>query len=216
MLEHEIEKLSTGELLADIRMMRRCLNTKASMPSDLPRLDPPQTDFITSLLTRNLLSSSIEQCQAGVTMKRKELDKEKRLLQEDEQTLQSLRDVRRGLELKEVRMMERKKRESNQQSAVQKLQLDVETVEESMGDLMNSLIEFCNNLFDEQNMNKRLQLRHLVDVLINKAWDYPDNPWVSINPQQYLPSIVTLLVRANIALEHPRDARTLRLVDFSR
>jgi hypothetical protein len=49
---------------------------------------------------------------------------------------------------------------------------------------------------------------------MNSAWDTPAEPYV--DSRKYPAALAAFLVRANVALEHPADARRLRLVGFQR
>lgn len=50
--------------------------------------------------------------------------------------------------------------------------------------------------------------------LMNSAWDTPADPYV--DSRKFPAAIAAFLVRANVAVEHPSDARRLRLVLFQR
>ncbi|UZJ51576.1 hypothetical protein CBS101457_000896 [Exobasidium rhododendri] len=199
MLEHEIHKLS----------------------EDLPRLQPAQNDFVLSLLTRSLVAISIEQTEEGIISKRNDLQKEQNLLRQDEETWRQIRNVQKGLELRREKLRRKRDQREDPESVIVSLKRDAVALESSTKSLMATLMLFCDNLFEEDKeisdvkARRGYQLRHLIDVLVNRAYDRPDDAWVDIS-QYYSPAIVTLLVRANVAIEHPRDGRTLRLVDFSR
>ncbi len=49
---------------------------------------------------------------------------------------------------------------------------------------------------------------------MNKSWDQPADPYVEIN--KYPRQLASFLIRANVAQEHPRDARRIRLIPFQK
>lgn len=49
---------------------------------------------------------------------------------------------------------------------------------------------------------------------MNTAWSEPNNPYVDV--ADYTPAVVHFLLRANVAVEHPRDARKVALVAFAK
>lgn len=55
----------------------------------------------------------------------------------------------------------------------------------------------------------------MVQALMNKAWDTPADPYIQLD-SHVPPALLAFLVRANVAVEHPSDARRLRLVPFQR
>lgn len=135
-----------------------------SLIADLPNLDAPLNDFAITLKTRAILASSIEQHQAGVNAKRVELERQRRLLQQDEDIRRNLKDVRIGLEAKKARLIQKEEEAQDQGSALQLLRLRVATVETSLGRFLAAVIEICDSLYDDRNKAKREQLKHLIDV----------------------------------------------------
>lgn len=49
---------------------------------------------------------------------------------------------------------------------------------------------------------------------MNTAWSQPNNPYVNVT--DYSPAVVQFLLRANVAIENPRDARLVALVAFAK
>jgi Centromere-associated protein K len=49
---------------------------------------------------------------------------------------------------------------------------------------------------------------------MNRSWDKPTDPYVEIG--RYPKVLANFLLRANVAQEHPRDARKLRLIPFQK
>lgn len=131
---------------------------------DLPNLDPPLNDFAISLVTRGILASSIEQHDTVLTSKQFELDKERLLLEQDEEIYHNLKDVRKGLETKRERLIQKADERRNDGNALRALQNRVDNVEISLERFLKSVIEISNSLYDDREADKREQLKHLIDV----------------------------------------------------
>ena len=56
-------------------------------------------------------------------------------------------------------------------------------------------------------------LKEMLEELMNAAVDATKEPYKPISPA-YLPAYVELLLRAGIAVKHPRDPTLWKLVDF--
>jgi DNA repair ATPase RecN len=163
MLEHEIAFITKGE--HDIAA--RCFSADASS-AELPTLDVPLNDFAISLKTREMLVSSIEQHEAGVHMKRSELERQRRLLHQDEETWRNLKDVRRGLEAKRARLIQKEEEAQDRGSALDALRQRVKAVEGSLARFLTLVIEICDSLYEDRDRSKSMQLKHLVDVSRSK------------------------------------------------
>lgn len=61
------------------------------------------------------------------------------------------------------------------------------------------------------------QVKHLLELLMNKSISTPTDAYIDITlldkPRAYEP-LVHFLERANVVVEHPRDARLVRLYEF--
>ncbi|PWN38353.1 uncharacterized protein FA14DRAFT_153677 [Meira miltonrushii] len=163
---------------------------------DLTILEPPHSDAILALLTRATLASAVEQYQASIASLERELDEEKSRRKEDDEMLHDIGEVRIGLEKRKAVLKERLN------------SVDFASIEGSLIDITGKI------LIDEEGV-QQAQLRLLIDGLINKAWDTPVDPYVDIS-DGFLPAISAFLLRANIAIEHPRDSNRIRLIDFHR
>lgn len=115
------------------------------------------------------------------------------------------------------------------------LQSKLRTEEEKLGTLLNALIQTSTDLFDDKNSRLSGELRSLLDVsqirqraatladkcgctslqaLMNRAWDVPADPYILSD--HYSKSLVSFLIRAHVAQEHPRDSRRVRLLPFQK
>ena len=49
---------------------------------------------------------------------------------------------------------------------------------------------------------------------MNRAWDVPADPYILSD--RYSKSLVSFLIRAHVAQEHPRESRRVRLLPFQK
>lgn len=85
---------------------------------DLPKLDPPHSDAILTLLTRATLASAIEQYEAGLQILRSEWQTQQGKLDEDEELVGDLEEVRIGLERRQEVL--RARRETSDLASIKK------------------------------------------------------------------------------------------------
>lgn len=165
-------------------MLFLILHLPKHFSAELPRLDAPQNSFILSLLTRDILSTSIEECTAGIHLKRKDLEKEKYHLRQDEETWQQLQDVQEGLEIRKEKLRQRSAEKQDPKSVIKTLRKDAAAAGSNTKSLMTFLIQFCDTLYEEdkeiteQKFRMGYQLRHLIDVS-RLSWSYMQRAQIS-------------------------------------
>jgi hypothetical protein len=117
-----------------------------------------------------MLSTSVEELEAGIISKQKELENERALLRQDEETRHQLSLVQDGLEARGETLRLRRAEKQDSKSAMKKLKRESAALERDMKTLMTSLMQFCDTLFEEdkdvldQRSRRGYQLRHLIDV----------------------------------------------------
>lgn len=108
--------------------------------------------------------SSIEQHEFGMQIKRAELERQRRLLYQDEDLCKNLREMQRGLEARKARLIRKEEEAQDHGSALGALRQRVKAVEESLAGFLSLVIEMCDNLYEDRDKSKSMQLKHLVDV----------------------------------------------------
>ncbi|SPO37272.1 uncharacterized protein PSFLO_02744 [Pseudozyma flocculosa] len=198
------------------------------LQNDLAHAPEPLPSAVSATTTRAALADLCSQYAAILPRLERQLTTEQSLLASDTQLLADLRIVEAGLRkrLDQVEARLADEREQGSEEVLKKLQRKTEAHDTQMRSLLGQLIKLTSNLFDDRQRVK--SMRFFIEELMNRAWDVPQDPYLQVTgpidggavgdrPQRsYEPALVELAVRANFAVQHPRDARKLRLVAFGR
>ncbi|CAG8596025.1 3665_t:CDS:2, partial [Paraglomus occultum] len=108
---------------------------------------------------------------------------------------------------------------------LRKLRNQLKIAKDNMTTLMKELIVFVDKHFpptilmqddsDSENEGRVVtsSLKELLEDLMNQSFSNPD-PYVQINSKQVWLPYVELLIRAGIAIQHPKDAYKIKLIEF--
>ncbi|KAN0060152.1 hypothetical protein ACQY0O_008126 [Thecaphora frezii] len=200
------------------------------LTEDLRRAPDPVPRPVSMLTTRAMLSDLCSQYATLGPQLAQRLATESALLQDDRQLLSDLKTIASGLGQRQKQVEARLDQERNQGSeeVLYRLRRKAEDEQKRMQQLLGHLIEITVGLFEDKS--RRSQMRLLLEELMNRSWDVPQDPYVQVTGnidtagrdkptaprRNYEPALIELVVRANIAVQHPRDARKLRLVAFGK
>jgi len=100
---------------------------------------------------------------------------------------------------------------------------NIKILEKDTNEIKQLLFEFLAEYFPKPSSNSSStsskasqywSLQEIIQQLITKQEEDPEDPYVLKNEHHYGPYI-ELLLRAKVAQVHPKDNRYIRLVDFS-
>ncbi|KDN38515.1 hypothetical protein K437DRAFT_251249 [Tilletiaria anomala UBC 951] len=226
-VQRELTKLGkrvSGASDAQDAAMKRSIRDKeiqlAQIEYHIQRMDEKVADLgpNTSALVRDVkargnLSDVILQLQDVLIDAEADVARARQSLQSEKQLLSDLTLIEQGMQMRQ-RQLERKSTQLTEEEVIEQLKTKLRTEEEQLGELLNALIRTSNDLFSDDDARLRVQLRSLLDALMNQAWDAPADPYITID--KHPKSLASFLVRAHVAQEHPRDSRRLCLVPFQK
>ncbi|XP_028639930.1 centromere protein K isoform X1 [Grammomys surdaster] len=149
---------------------------------------------------------------------KEDLEREQQWLDEQQQILQTLNVLHSDLKNQVVTFTESR--------IFNELKAKIRSIKEFKEKLLLTLGEFLEDHFplpDERTQKKRkniqdlnpqlITLNEMLEVLINRMFDVPHDPYVKIN-DSFWPPYIELLLRYGIALRHPEDPSRIRLEAF--
>ncbi|PWN48972.1 hypothetical protein IE53DRAFT_388820 [Violaceomyces palustris] len=185
----------------------------AELQKELSKTEDLKDSLTIELKLRSETVRTIGQYDIALESLEKQWLEEEESLKMESQFLSDLKVVDEGLSKTRSDLQDKLERESEMDSiALNKLKSKLRMTEKDLGDKLQALIQTSNGLFSQAK--SRMQLRSLLDNLMNQAWDRPLDPYISV--ERYPENLVALLVRSNVALLHPRDSRRVKLVPFHR
>ncbi|XP_006899428.1 PREDICTED: centromere protein K [Elephantulus edwardii] len=206
-------------------MQTKCLTAELShWQKETPKIIPLSEDTLLSLGKEEFqkLRRDLEMVLSTVQSKneklKEDLKREQQWLDEQKQILQSLNNVHSELINQAVPISESR--------IFNELKTKMLTIKEYKEKLLVSLGEFLEDHFplpDGKNKKRKgniqepttqlITLHEILEILINRLFDVPHDPYVKIS-DSFWPPYIELLLRNGIALRHPEDPNQIRLEAF--
>ncbi|XP_008047969.1 centromere protein K [Carlito syrichta] len=206
-------------------MQVKCLTAELSQwQKETPEIIPLTEDVLVTLgkeefqKLRHDLEMVLSTIQSKNEKLKEDLEREQQWLGEQQQIMESLNVLHN--ELKNQVVTFSKSRISNE------LKTKMLNIKEYKEKLLITLGEFLEDHFPlpDVNFKKKKQnigestaqlitLHEILEILINRLFDVPHDPYVRIS-DSFWPPYVELLLRNGIALRHPEDPTRIRLEAF--
>ncbi|KAM6224882.1 centromere protein K [Rhynchocyon petersi] len=191
---------------------------------ETPKIIPLNEDVLVTLGTEEFqkLRYDLEMVVSTIQSKneklKEDLEREQQWLDEQEQIMKSLNGVHSELKKQILQFSESR--------IFNELKTKMLNIKEYKAKLLLTLGEFLEEHFplpDAKNKRKKkntqeatiqlITLHEMLEILINKLFDVPHDPYVKIS-DSFWPPYVELLLRNGIALRHPEDPTRIRLEAF--
>ncbi|KAG3266604.1 centromere protein K isoform X1 [Ictidomys tridecemlineatus] len=206
-------------------MQVKCLTAELSQwHKETPEITPLTEDVLITLGTEEFqkLRHDLEMVLSTIQSKneklKEDLEREQQWLDEQQQIMESLNTLYSELKNQFVTFSE-----TRIFSELKTKMLNIKAFKEK---LLSTLGEFLEDHFPlpDGNVKKKkknvqestkqlITLHEILEILINRLFDVPHDPYVKIS-DSFWPPYIELLLRNGIALRHPEDPTRLRLEAF--
>ncbi|XP_077872026.1 centromere protein K isoform X2 [Ictidomys tridecemlineatus] len=213
------------EELSLLIMQVKCLTAELSQwHKETPEITPLTEDVLITLGTEEFqkLRHDLEMVLSTIQSKneklKEDLEREQQWLDEQQQIMESLNTLYSELKNQFVTFSE-----TRIFSELKTKMLNIKAFKEK---LLSTLGEFLEDHFPlpDGNVKKKkknvqestkqlITLHEILEILINRLFDVPHDPYVKIS-DSFWPPYIELLLRNGIALRHPEDPTRLRLEAF--
>uniref|UniRef100_A0A8D2I2P2 Centromere protein K n=2 Tax=Urocitellus parryii TaxID=9999 RepID=A0A8D2I2P2_UROPR len=211
--------------LSVLIMQVKCLTAELSQwHKETPEITPLTEDVLITLGTEEFqkLRHDLEMVLSTIQSKneklKEDLEREQQWLDEQQQIMESLNALYSELKNQFVTFSE-----TRIFSELKTKMLNIKAFKEK---LLSTLGEFLEDHFPlpDGNVKKKkkniqestkqlITLHEILEILINRLFDVPHDPYVKIS-DSFWPPYIELLLRNGIALRHPEDPTRLRLEAF--
>ncbi|XP_006869172.1 PREDICTED: centromere protein K [Chrysochloris asiatica] len=211
--------------LSLLTMRMKCLSAELKQwQKETPKIIPLNEDVLMSLGKEEFqkLRHDLEMVLSAIQSKneklKEDLEREQQWLDEQEQILGSLNTLHNELKNQIVPFSESR--------VLNELKTKMQSIKEYKEKLLLTLGEFLVDHFplpDEKVKKKKeniqdqpaqlISLRDMLEILMNRLFDVPYDPYVKIS-DSFWPPYIELLLRNGIALRHPEDPNRIRLEAF--
>lgn len=206
-------------------MQVKCLTAELSQwQKETPEILPLNEEVLVTLGKEEFqkLRHDLELVQSTIQSKneklKEDLEREQRWLDEQQQILESLIVVHSELKHQIVTVSESR--------IFNELKTKLRGIKEYKEKLLVTLSEFLEEHFPlpDRNVKKKkkstqesttqlITLHEMLEILLNRLFDVPHDPYVKIS-DSFWPPYIELLLRNGIALRHPEDPTQIRLEAF--
>ncbi|XP_037006651.2 centromere protein K [Artibeus jamaicensis] len=206
-------------------MQMKCLTAELSQwQKETPEVLPLNEEFLLSLgkkefqKLRHDLELVLSTIQSKNEKLKEDLEREQLWLDEQQQVLESLTALQNESEGRSVTVSESR--------VFNELKTKLRDVKEYKEKLLLTLSEFLEDHFPlpDRNVKKKkknipestihlITLHEILEILLNRLFDVPHDPYVKIS-DSFWPPYIELLLRNGIALRHPEDPTRIRLEAF--
>ncbi|XP_049624776.1 centromere protein K isoform X1 [Suncus etruscus] len=220
------ETLTTSDAqLSLLNMHMRCLTAELNQwQKETPDIIPLDEDALVTLENEEFkkLKHDLELVLSTIQSKneklKEDLEREQQYLHEQQQILESLNLLHNELKQKVVTFSESR--------TFKELKTKLHDIKEYKEKLLISLGEFLEDHFSlpDQNAKKKkknvqgsnaqlITLHEMLEILLNRLFAVPHDPYVKIT-DSFWPPYIELLLRNGIALRHPEDPSKIRIEAF--
>ncbi|XP_053452231.1 centromere protein K [Nycticebus coucang] len=206
-------------------LQAKCLTAELRQwQKETPEIIPLTDDVLTTLAEEEFqkLRHNLEMVLSTIQSKneklKEDLEREQRWLDEQQQIMESLNILHSELKNEVVPFSESR--------ILNELKTKILNIKEYKEKLLITLGEFLEDHFPlpDGNVKKKqknvqeptaqlITLHEMLEILINRLFDVPYDPYVKIS-DSFWPPYIELLLRNGIALRHPEDPTRIRLEAF--
>ncbi|XP_007176094.1 centromere protein K isoform X1 [Balaenoptera acutorostrata] len=206
-------------------MQVKCLTAELSQwQKETPEMIPLNEEVLVTLGKEEFqkLTHDLELVLSTIQSKneklKEDLEREQKWLDEQQQILESLNVLHNDLKQQVVTFSESR--------LFNELKTKMRDIKEYKEKLLVTLGEFLEDHFPlpDRNVKKKkkniqestaqlITLHEMLEILLNRLFDVPHDPYVKIS-DSFWPPYIELLLRNGIALRHPEDPTRIRLEAF--
>uniref|UniRef100_A0A9L0THP5 ADAM metallopeptidase with thrombospondin type 1 motif 6 n=1 Tax=Equus caballus TaxID=9796 RepID=A0A9L0THP5_HORSE len=210
------------EELSLLIMQMKCLTAELSQwQKETPKIIPLNEEVLLTLgkeefqKLRHDLELVLSTIQSKNEKLKEDLEREQQWLKEQQQLLESLNVLHKELKQQVVTVSESR--------IFNELKTKMHDIKEYKEKLLITLGEFLEDHFPlpDRNVKKKkknvqestaqlITLHEMLEILLNRLFDVPHDPYVKIS-DSFWPPYIELLLRNGIALRHPEDPTRIRL-----
>ncbi|XP_055968577.1 centromere protein K [Sorex fumeus] len=220
----EILTDSNAQLSLSIMQVKHLTAELSQWQKETPEITPLSEDVLITLGKEEFqkLKHDLELVLSTIRAKneklKEDLEREQQWLHEQQQIMESLNLLHSELTQQVVPLSE--------SSIIEKLEAKLHDVKEFKEKLLISLGAFLEDHFPlpERNVKKKkrnmqesnaqlITLHEMLEILINRLFDVPHDPYVKIT-DSFWPPYIELLLRNGIALRRPEDPSQIRIEAF--
>ncbi|NP_001296234.1 centromere protein K [Equus caballus] len=203
-------------------MQMKCLTAELSQwQKETPKIIPLNEEVLLTLgkeefqKLRHDLELVLSTIQSKNEKLKEDLEREQQWLKEQQQLLESLNVLHKELKQQVVTVSESR--------IFNELKTKMHDIKEYKEKLLITLGEFLEDHFPlpDRNVKKKkknvqestaqlITLHEMLEILLNRLFDVPHDPYVKIS-DSFWPPYMELLLRNGIALRHPEDPTRIRL-----
>ncbi|XP_007523541.2 centromere protein K isoform X2 [Erinaceus europaeus] len=205
-------------------MQAKCLTAELSQwQNETPEIIPLSEEILVSLGKEQFtkLKHDLELVLSTVQSKneklKEDLEREQQWLREQQQIMESLNALHNKMKEQIVTFSESR--------VISELKTKLHDIKEYRKKLLITMGEFLEDHFPlpDRNAKKKkknkettehlITLHEILEILLNRLFDVPHDPYVKIR-DSFWPPYIELLLRNGIALRHPEDPTRIRLEAF--
>ncbi|KAI8087020.1 centromere-associated protein K-domain-containing protein [Gilbertella persicaria] len=205
------------KMLSALMYEHRDLSTQITTEmSKVEMFDVPD-DTILEVMFRERIEKEIQQYKMTIEFVKEQLSQAKHYLKEEQATLKDTETLHAGLKKEKQRLAH----EIRFKLTKEHLREDRVRLEEMIKRDQNDFIDFLDEFYPPHQVDVgnamntfKCDLKKVIEELMNKAVNSPDNPYVTLVPGTYWPPYIQTLIQAQVAQYDPQDANRIRLYDF--
>lgn len=217
----ELTKIKEKHIIAEIELLKSGKSVISNIPAESRRE-----------ILQSELESGLAELQETLSFVRSQHKELKADIEREEETNKQLNSVSEALQKRHQQLEEEAGDTNSVEKCKQELQEKIDKAEEYMKSCKKKLGSFIGKHFplpSEQIFNdvkkklrsadikmtrsNTLTLKKILEELISKCIDDPNDSYVTID-HRYWPPYVELLLRCHIVLRHPDDPQRIKLVPF--
>ncbi|KAI8353282.1 hypothetical protein EDC96DRAFT_517459 [Choanephora cucurbitarum] len=203
------------KMLSALMYEHRDLSTQIT--AEMSKVDIVNTpsDVILELMYRERLENEIKEYTTAIEFVREQLENATMTLKEEENTLAETELLYTGLRKEKQRLAhEIRFKLTKEHVRQERIRLE-ETIKRDQNDFIDFLDEFYPpHSVDHPTKSMKCDLKTIIEELMNKAVNSPDNAYITLTPNTYWMPYIQTLIQAQIVHYHPHDAKRVRLYDF--
>ncbi|KAM8811918.1 centromere protein K [Rhynchonycteris naso] len=222
----ETETLTDSNAQLSLLIMQvKCLTAELSQwQKETPEILPLSEEVLVTLgeeefqKLRHDLELVLSTTQSRNEKLKEDLEREQRWLDEQQQIFKSLTVLHNELKHQTVTVSESR--------IINELRTKLHDIKEYKEKTLTAFSEFLKDHFPlpgsdvskkkkntQQSTTQLITLHEMLEILINRLFDVPHDPYVKIS-DSFWPPYIELLLRNGIALRHPEDPTQIRLEAF--
>lgn len=176
-------------------------------------------ELVQEIHFREKLATQIQQFEKTIDILKLELHQVHEALWRETIVLKEAKEIGRSLKMREKDLQQEKSLNVDMEA---QLRLKLATVQRNYQVDLKQLTEFLDEHYPVHvvdgagPLGDECEMKLMLEQLLNKAYDHPDDPYLPLIPGTYWTPYVETLVTAGIARYHPQDKNRLRLENFGK